>query len=199
MVSPLTSEATLGIDFLQAQKAVIDLGCGVLHLQEGECDIHLDPPMPMQSCQAIQSVHCPNTVEVPPCSMMEIPAYLDTEVGVWLVEETTSKYLPVAIARAVVEPHTATIPVYALNMSDQTATLYAGTVVDTMLPAVVYSGVANIEEEPGSPEVDREVQQVIQQLVDNTSTELSQGEKGMFYNLLLTYSELFGYLYHRAW
>ena len=138
---------------------MIDLGCGVLHLQEGECDIPLDPPMPMQTCQTVQSVRCLNTVEALPHSMMEIPAYFDTEVeGVWLVEETTSKNLPVTIARVVVKPHMATIPVCALNMSDQTATLYARTVVGTTSLVLVYADVANIEEEPESPEVGREGQ-----------------------------------------
>ena len=42
VVSPLTSEAILGIDFLQVQRAVIDLGCRMLHLRESGCDVSLD-------------------------------------------------------------------------------------------------------------------------------------------------------------
>ena len=44
VVSPLTSEAILGIDFLQGQQAVIDLGRRRLHLKESGCELVLDAP-----------------------------------------------------------------------------------------------------------------------------------------------------------
>ena len=50
VVSPLTSEAILGIDFLQEQQAAIDLGQKQLCLRKGGCDISLDIPTSVQSC-----------------------------------------------------------------------------------------------------------------------------------------------------
>ena len=75
VVSPLTSEAILGIDFLQAQRAVIDMGRGTLSLQESGCNIFLDPPNPLHANLAVQSVRVTDTVEVPPRSVMEITAH----------------------------------------------------------------------------------------------------------------------------
>ena len=102
VVSPLTSEAILGIDFLQAQQAVIDMGQGTLCLQGSGCNITLDPPPQGQPCNIVRQVHTSSTVEIPPRSVMEITASYDCDVeGVWLVE-AIDKDLPVAVARAVV-------------------------------------------------------------------------------------------------
>ena len=93
VVSPLTSEAILGIDFLQGQQAVIDLGRRRLCLRESGCDIPLDEPAPMQSCAHNQQVRASNMVKVPPRCIMEISAYVETAVdGVWLVELLSAFY-----------------------------------------------------------------------------------------------------------
>ena len=80
VVSPLTSEAILGLNFLQEQHASIDLGCQTLHLKESGCDIALQHPAPVSVCSAEQQVHSANTVEVPPHSRMEIAASVETTV-----------------------------------------------------------------------------------------------------------------------
>ena len=105
VVNPLTSVAIQGIDFLQGQQAVIDLGRRRLCLRESGCDIPLDEPAPMQSCAHNQQVRASNTVKVPPRCIMEISAYVETAVdGVWLVEEAMARDSQLAVARAVVEP-----------------------------------------------------------------------------------------------
>jgi len=177
VVSPLTSEAILGIDFLQVQRAIIDLGCGMLHLQESGCDISLNVPASVQSCPIDQQVRSSSTVEVPPYSAMEISANCDTEVeGVWLVEEATSKHLQVAVARAIVEPKSLTIPVRVLNMSDSPATLYAGSVIATMAPIEPPAEVDAMDDS-AVQEVEEEKQQMLWQLVEDSGTELSPGER----------------------
>lgn len=92
VVSPLTSEAILGIDFLQAQRAVIYLGQGTLQLRQSGCQIQLDAPSPTESCTGTQHVRMSNMVEVPPRTVVTAPAYFETPVeGVWLVEEVPGK------------------------------------------------------------------------------------------------------------
>ena len=116
VVSPLTSEAILGIDFLQGQQAVIDLGRRRLYLRESGCDILLDEPAPMQSCAHNQQVRASNTVKVPSRCVMEISAYVEMAVdSVWLVEEAMARGSQLAVARAVVEPASTSIPVRILN------------------------------------------------------------------------------------
>ena len=81
MVSPLTSEAILGLDFLQGEKAMIDPGRRKLCLRESGCDILLHTPAPARSCVDAQQVRTSATVEVPPRCVMEISAYFETEVA----------------------------------------------------------------------------------------------------------------------
>ena len=66
-----------------------------------------------------QKVCVSSTVEVPPRCVMEVQAYVDRDAGgVWLVEEAVEKELEVAVARAIVEPKSAVLPVCVLNVSD---------------------------------------------------------------------------------
>ena len=190
VVSPLTSEAILGIDFLQVQKAVIDVGCRMLHLRESGCNIPLDVPTPRQSCLTHQQVHSADTVEVPPRSVMEISGRFETEVkGVWLVEETTKKHSQVAVARAVIEPNSSIIPVCVLNVTDRPITLYAGSAIATMTPIEPPSEVGAVDDEV-TLEADSLKQQMLWHLVEETGVELSPGEREVFYSLLLRHADV---------
>ena len=91
VVSPLTSQAILGIDFLQAQQATIDLGHRMLHLRESGCDIPLINPELTPTLE--QTVRMASTVEVPPRCRMEVTAWVGAEVkGIWLVEEAAFQW-----------------------------------------------------------------------------------------------------------
>ena len=103
VVSPLSSQAILGIDFLQAQQATIDLGHRLLHLRESGCDIPLVNPESTSLLE--QNVYMASTVEVPPRCTMEVTACVGVDAeGVWLVEEAVQKHIPVAVECAIVEP-----------------------------------------------------------------------------------------------
>ena len=193
VASPLTSEAILGVDFLQAQQATIDMGEGVLHLKKSSCDIALDPPPLGQPLAVARPVRSSYTVEVPPRSVMEITACIDGDVeGVWLVE-ALDKDMHVAVARAVVEPTSNTLPVRILNTSDQPATLYAGSAVATMTPVDPPWEVGAVNKGGEGFRVDQEKQQVLQQLVWDGCTELTSGEKEIFLELLLKYADLLAF------
>ena len=104
VVSPLTSEAILGIDFLQAQQAAIDLGQKQLHLRKSGCNISLDIPTSVPSCSNIQPVRITSTVELSPRTVTRLPAKCQTSVGgVWLMEEVMGRPQQVAVARVLVE------------------------------------------------------------------------------------------------
>ena len=193
VASPLTSEAIFGVDFLQAQQATIDMGEGVLHLKKSSCDIALDPPPLGQPLAVARPVRSSDTVEVPPRSVMEITACVDGNVeGVWLVE-ALDKDMHVAVARAVVEPTSNTLPVRILNTSDQPATLYAGSAVATMTPVDPPWEVGAVNKGGEGFRVDQEKQQVLQQLVWDSCTELTSGEKEIFLELLLKYADLLAF------
>ena len=72
VVSPLTSEAILGLDFLMKQQASIDLTSKTLHLRERGCNIPLqDPTKPLETTDMFP-VHAAMTVEVPPRSTLQV-------------------------------------------------------------------------------------------------------------------------------
>ena len=148
VVSPLTSEAILGVDFLQDQQAVIDLGRKSLCLKESGCDLLLDGPPPASSCTRSQQVRTVATVEVPPRCVMEVSAYLESAAeGVWIVEEMPGDS-QLAVARAVVQPTSASIPVRILNMSDEPTTLYAGSAVEYVSLTCADLGTTVLDELP---------------------------------------------------
>ena len=66
-MSPLTSEAILGLNFLQEQQATIDLDAKRLHLRRKGHDVFLKDPMPLGVQEHIKvPVHSVKTVELSP-------------------------------------------------------------------------------------------------------------------------------------
>ena len=101
VVHPLTSPAILGLDFLLQQQATIDLPNQTLHLKERGCDIALQQPALLGDGPREFPVQVAATVEVPPRSALLVKGTAaGAGVGLWLLEETPKKELPVAVARA---------------------------------------------------------------------------------------------------
>ena len=191
IVSPLTSEAILGIDFLQAQQAMIDLGQGVLHLRQSGCDISLGVPTPLKSCTDTQQVRMITTTMVPPRAVMTVSAQFEVPVeGVWLVEEALTKQSRLAVGRCVVEPSSTDVPVCVLNVSDEPVTLYAGAIVATLQPVELPATVNAADQGPG-PVVSDDKRQLLWDLVDGCSMNLSEGERDLFFSLLLKHADVF--------
>lgn len=74
------------------------------------------------------------TLKIPPFSEVEVMAKVkgDIEEGTWLLEECTSKSLPIRVARAVVNPMSSTVPIQLLNLSSATATVFKDMKVATV-------------------------------------------------------------------
>ena len=124
---------------------------------------------------------------------MEVPAYFEMTVnGVWLVEEAASKCPQLAVARAIVEPPSTSIPVCVLNASDEPVTLYAGAVIATMQHVELATEVGAVNDGVAC-ELSDEKKQMLCQLVEECDAELSPGERDMFYNLLVTYADVLAF------
>ena len=142
IVSPLPSEAILGLDFLQEQQAMIDLASKKLRLRDRGCDLPLRDLTPLR-VRSEQPVLAVRTVEVPPCSMLEIEASIETPVeGVWLVQEAVDKR-PEALACALVQPRANSVPVRLLNPWTEPVTVYAGTTLATLESVDFPAGAVN--------------------------------------------------------
>ena len=130
VVSPLTIEAILGLDFLSQHRASIDLVDKKLHL--AECS--LSPREPESATGGTRRVRAEKTTEIPPCSMMEVIGCLDEPVEpgtAWLLE-TTEKRAPTAVARALVQPMNTRVSVRLLNPRAEPLMVYAGMELETL-------------------------------------------------------------------
>lgn len=86
VVSPLTTEAILGLDFLRKHKVTIDIREKRLTLSRSSVTLSLREKLPsLPKCVSIQVTE---TIKIPPYSEMEVTAYLVGPVaaGTWLME-----------------------------------------------------------------------------------------------------------------
>ena len=114
----ITAEAILGLDFLEANKCVLDqemtIRNKVLELQPSPANAIVQ-----QQCAKVTVI---NTIVVPPSSKMEVMAHVNTQGnGTWLLE---SIECPVLVARALVTPKLGTVPVRIINTEQIPVKLY---------------------------------------------------------------------------
>ena len=138
VVSPLSTEAILGLDFLQQHGATVDLDKSRICL--GEKHKHLMLPMEKSGENTTPShstvlVSMPDTVRVPPNSEIEVIAAVQGHMcaGPVLLEEGKKRLAAaVAVARAVVEPRDGQVPVRLLNPRNETVVLHKNTEIATL-------------------------------------------------------------------
>ena len=97
VVSPLTTEAILGLDFLSQHRASINLVDKKLHL--AECSLSLRERE--SATGGRRRVRAEKTTKIPPCSIIEVIGCLDEPVDpgtAWLLEETTDKRAPIPLS-----------------------------------------------------------------------------------------------------
>ena len=194
VVSPLTSEAILGLDFLREREASIDLASRRLHLKEKGCNIPLNDPTTACEHAFEHPVRAARTVEVPAHSMLKVPGNVeDTVVGTWLLEQATDKCLPVAVAHALVEPTSTTIPVRVLNSFEDPVTVYAGMLLATLQGVKPKGGVEAITGDGSAAATESDKQEMLRFHAEKVGTDRSAGERDVFYHLLLSYADVFAY------
>ena len=133
VVSPLTSEGILGLNFLHQQNAVIDLASKTLHMRENGHLMKLGDMKEARNSTPEPQVHAATTVEVPSRTCLQTTATLTAAVeGIWEMEDATVKCRPYAVARSLVEPNGTEVPVRILNPTSEPITVYAGVLLGTL-------------------------------------------------------------------
>ena len=192
VVSSLTSEAILGLDSLREQEASIDLASRRLHLKGKRCNIPLNDPTTAHEHAFEHTVRAARTVEVPPRSMLEVLGNVeDTVVGTCLLEQATDKCLPFALARALVQPTSTTIPVCVLNSFEDPVTVYAGMLLATLQGVKPTRGVEAITGDGSAAATESDKQEMLGCHAEKVGSDLSAGERDVFYHLLLSYADVF--------
>ena len=127
----ITAEAILGLDFLEANKCVLDLSKQEMTIRDKVLELQPSPAnaIVQQQCATVTVM---NTIVVPPSSEMEVMAHVNTQGnGAWLLE---SIECPVLVARALVTPKLGTVPVRIINTEQIPVTLYKNMKLATAEP-----------------------------------------------------------------
>ena len=189
IVSGLTADAILGLDFLEANGCTINLGKKTLHFQDCNLSLSLDT--------SIQS--SPTTVRVAVVSTLQVPAYSEMEVmakvekpsvpGLWAVEGETDQIM---VAHAVVDASAHLIPVRLLNPSNKVVTLYNGKEIASLQPAdeICGLGVAAVQPRADS-EISKDKEEMLWEMVEAAGESLNGLEKEQLYCLLAKYADIF--------
>lgn len=111
--------------------------------------------------------------------------------GTWMIEDShpNSAQSRVIVAAAVVRPSLSTVPVRLINAYSEPAILFAWKEVAYMEPV----GTINLVNQP-SPSLDRPTEQklaVLWELAAQTDSTLDPRQRDVFYNLLVSYADVF--------
>ena len=118
----ITAEAIQGLDFLEANKCVLDLAGGKLQITDQT--VHLIPQPSNRKVQCAKVTMMEN-LTIPPRSEVEIMAHIHTdEDGIWLVQGTQFKELPICVARALTAPRNQHVPIRLVNLDPSPVTVY---------------------------------------------------------------------------
>lgn len=187
VVSPLTTEAIIGLDFLKDHKAQIDLPNKKLYLRGSQAI----PLQEQSECTAIPcrrvKVRTKGTTRLPPRSEMEVLACLDeaVEQGTWMLEQALDKNLPAVVARALVGTGTHQVPIRLLNPGAEEITIYAGTQIATIERVEILQSISTVSNDE-SPTATAEEQAVLWGLVENLEHELTKEEQNRFFQFIET-------------
>ena len=172
VVSPLTTEAIIGLDFLKDHKAQIDLPNKKLYLRGSQAI----PLQEQSECIAIPcrrvKVRTKRTTRLPPRSEMEVLACLDeaVEQGTWMLEQALDKNLPAVIARALVRTGTHQVPIRLLNPGAEEITIYAGTQIANIERVEILQSISTVSNDE-SPTATAEEQAALWGSVENLEHE----------------------------
>ena len=189
IVSPLTTEAIIGLDFLRQYNARIDIA--KQELQLGEQTLPLKQPTRQTDNEV--KVRAETTTRIPPRSEMEIMACLEAETGpgTWLLEQSQGKKTTTVIARALIETKSNRVPVRVLNPELEEVTIYAGAQIAALESVNVLEGSINTVGGKGVGGLEEEKEKMLWALVEQLDPELGCGERERFFNLLLSYADIF--------
>ena len=194
----LTTEAILGLDFLEANNCIIDMGKHTLTFP-GHPPISLVPAISKENSPRLK-VSLVETIRIPASSELEIMAHVSGPpiYKPYLLEQMTHKRLPVCIARALVSPDSSEVPLRVLNPSPEDVILYKDTSVATMQPMenILISPVsaALTSESPDgatSLDVPPSLHATLAALAFPKNGALSQTQSEQLLSVLLSYADIF--------
>ena len=194
VVETLTTEAILGLDFLESQGATLDFPAKILRLRHGQFTLLMDscghpfllPPPAVTTITALQDLSLPANSEVEVLAkILGIPP-----AGSCLLE-SNHKHPPLEVARALVQPYMGTIPVRLLNPSSGVIRIFKGQTLGTLEPIQQDSIPVSSVQRGKPPAVSSSKEAILQALADGASTTLDDAQREMLFLLLVNYADVF--------
>ena len=125
----IIADAILGIDFLEANKCILNLAKGELVVNDKAITLSPQGPADTVGCAKVTLM---DTVIIPASSEMEVRARIcSTTKGLWLVEGNEANQSPVCVARALVTTQYETVPLRVVNTGLTPTTLYKNSRIAT--------------------------------------------------------------------
>ena len=139
------------------------------------------------------SVILENLLQIPPHSEIETIGRVPqgTSDKTWVVETSKQKQNACMVARALVKPYGASVPLRLLNLREEMISIPKGTVVAEMeqVPDESLTTIASMQK--GATEISAKHRSTLWEMVDKVDGKLTQAEKEQLYALLLDYSDIF--------
>ena len=193
----LTTGAILGLDFLGANSAIVNLAARELTLRDGEYTLPLyGVDDGSSTCASTAVVAARHQISIPSGSELEVMArVLGTPPAGTCLLESTQRHLPLEVARALVDPTEGAVPLRLLNPSAASITVYEGQSLDTLEQVTSPEDipVASIKTTTvaGEPQLQKDKEALLWEMVDQAASCLDASQKEQLFSLLVGYADVF--------
>ena len=184
IVDSLTTEAIIGMDFLEENDCTIDIAKKCLYFPR----VRMSIPFCNVTEVAQVDVTLDTSIQVPPMSEIEVMAKVESggNTGTWLLEGKSSKGLSVQVANALVCPSSQRVPVRLLNPHSELATVHKNTRIATLEPLQEQTDESATEISAIQLEdLPEDKKQMLWGIVERCGEDLSEEQKKTFYLYLL--------------
>ena len=190
VVSPLTSEAILGLDSLISLKAQLDLSNQQMQIEDQQVIPLCGSTVTQAREREVCHIRVESTTRIPPRCEFDVLARFETPIssGNWLLEEPKDKSIPVVVAHALVKAESPLLRVRVLNTSEKEVTVYTNSRIAVAEQVeVMDSSVSTVKVQ----QVDMKKEEMLKELAQASKLELDNAEQNMFFQLLQQYEDIF--------
>lgn len=196
VANTLTSEGILGVDFLQRNKCLVNLGENVLKVLGHSISIPLSHNTKEGAFSKQVDVVAAQTICVPARSELEILAEIHNSIDngdTWLLEGKQVKDSPLVVARALVKPYNNTVLVRLLNPQSKPFTLHKKSRIAFMEPmdslCICTADIPTITKT--TPALTEEKRHILWNMVSSCHAELPDDERQKLFHLLSQFGDIF--------
>ena len=188
----LTSDAILGLDFLEANHCTLKMADRELTFPERGVTVSLCESSPDPDLVQAR-VTLDETLTIPPFSVLETTARVNGKVRgqTWLLQEWKTKQLPVRVANGLVKSACDQVPVRLLNPSPDSKVVYKGTKIATVEEIDDKPHGAVLAVQPENKGVSSLKRQMLGTMVEECASNLAVDQKELLFQLLLEYADIF--------